>query len=106
MNRFYSLIFIIALSLLSCNKSRKAVWMYYDETNCADKWTYTKNNEMLKDNVTSYLKSQKIKIYEMEIFNHTTAESCTACTCKTGRRYKLKVQRGDVDKAKSQGLFQ
>jgi hypothetical protein len=80
--------------------------MYYDETSCADKWTYSHINEVLKDNVTNYLKSKKIKIYEMEIFNNSDPEACTACTCKTGRRYKLKVQRGDVDKAKGEGLFE
>jgi hypothetical protein len=106
MNRFYLILLVLSLTVVSCNKSRKSVWMYYDETSCADKWTHVNNNEKLKNNVIDYLGTKNIKIYEMEIFVVGNAESCSACTCKTGRRYKIKVQRNDVSKAENEGLYQ
>jgi hypothetical protein len=106
MKKLYAILFLLSIVLFSCTKTRNIAWMYYDETQCADKWAFTNNNEMLKDNVMNYLKSQKVKAYEMEIFNNTAPESCTACTCKTGRRYKIKIRHSDIDEAKRLGLFE
>src|SRR5687767_6820550 len=93
---------IVVLILMSgCGKNATNVqWVYYDETRCADKWTYTNNNEALKQNVISYMKSKGITIHEMEIFNDRTAESCSECYCKSGRRMKCKVKKSDVKEIK------
>lgn len=98
------LILVVTTLLFGCGKSN-VKWVVYDETYCADKWDYNINNEKLKDNVVSYMKSKSIKIYELEIFSDRTAESCSACTCKSGRRFKCKVKKNDVNDAKALGFY-
>ncbi len=105
MNKLYLLLLVFSLALTSCSKQRKSTWMYYDETSCADKWAFHNTNEILKDNAMKYLESKKITVYEMEIFRFTEPETCSACTCKTGRRYKAKVKNGDVKEAKREGFL-
>lgn len=97
---------VVLFSLSGCTKSGNVKWVYYDETQCADKWTYTNNNESLKLNVISYMKSKGITIYEMEIFNDRTAESCTECSCKSGRRLKCKVKKSDLKEIKQEGFYE
>jgi hypothetical protein len=106
MIRYFLLVLTIALFSVSCTKQKQAKWMYYQETICADKWEYTINNEKLKDNVVAYLQTKGVTVYEMEIFRIGEPETCSACTCKTGRRYKLKVKKSDVSDAKSEGLYE
>jgi len=100
----FFLIAIFSLFLLNCSKS-KFVWMYYNETSCSDKWSYDINNEKLKDNVTAYLDSKGIKVLEIEIYVDGTAEVCTACTCKTGRRIKVKVKGREEDNLQGEGFY-
>jgi hypothetical protein len=91
--------------LLSCTKSN-VKWVYYDETRCADKWEYTYNNEKLKENFINYYNSRGIKIYEVEIFNDIAADPCADCTCKTGRRFKSKVKKGDATNLKRESFYE
>lgn len=106
MKKFLLLLFPLLLISAGCNKASKAKWYFYDETKCADRWTKTNNNEALKENVTSYLASQNITIYEMEIFIHQAADECSECSCKSGRRYKVKVKKSDQSKIKEEGFYQ
>jgi hypothetical protein len=102
--RILLFLLILSGSLSDCQSSVQ--WMIYNETYCSDKWTYDINNEKLKDNVVAYLKSNGVKVYEIEIFSDLTPETCTACTCKSGRRIKCKVPRRDVSAAKKQGFYE
>ena len=104
--RLRSLFLILAASFLfaGCGKNQ-FVWMNYDETSCADKWSFDLNNERLKDNVTAYLDSKGIKVLEIEIFVDGTAETCLACTCKTGRRIKCKVKKKEEDNLQGEGFY-
>jgi hypothetical protein len=105
--RSFCFALLIILFSFGCGKNAGNVrWVYYDETKCADKWTTTLNNEALKQNVTSYLQSKGITIYEIEIFNDRTAESCGECYCKSGRRFKAKVRKSDLSEIKSEGFYQ
>jgi hypothetical protein len=92
--------------ITGCGKSAHVRWVYYDETKCGDRWTYTNNNEALKQNIISYMKSKGITIHEMEIFNDRTAESCGECNCKSGRRLKCKVKKSDVKEIKKEGFYE
>src|SRR4051812_38756814 len=87
-------IVLVVLSISACSKSSKVRWVLYDETNCSDKWAYTNNNEVLKDNIVNYMDSKGVKIYEIEIFRIVDAESCSECSCKTGRQVKCKIKKG------------
>ena len=95
----------LSFFMFSCGKNNMK-WLYYDETVCADKWEYNINNERLKDNVTSYFDGKGVRIYEVEIFNDRTAESCLECHCKTGRRVKVKVKKHDVSSMKAENFYE
>lgn len=95
---------VLSLVFSGCTKSNFR-WLYYDETNCADKWEKNIINEKLKDNVVNYLDKQGIKVFEIEIFSDGTADACTDCACKTGRRIKCKVKKRDVSDIKRQGFY-
>jgi hypothetical protein len=104
--------FLFAVSLFtmllvsSCSKYGRVAWVYYDETLCADKWERPLNNERLKDNIVAYFKSRGVRIYELEIYSDRTPDTCSECTCKTGRRVKAKVKGNDVDEMKSENFYQ
>jgi hypothetical protein len=100
------LILFIAIFVAGCNKSSNVRWVYYDETNCADPWAFTNNNEQLKNNVVNYLDGEGVKVFEIEIFRQQPAETCPECTCKTGRQYKLKIKRSDLDNARSKNFYE
>lgn len=104
--RIFSLILILSAFVLGCGKSGNVRWVQYDETYCADRWDYNINNEKLKENITTYLKDQGIKVLELEIFSDRTAETCRECTCKSGRRIKCKIKKRDVKEAKTLGFYE
>src|SRR6187401_3409522 len=90
----FAAIFLVVLFMSGCGKSSNVRWVLYDETNCADKWTFNNNNEILKNNIVEYMDGKGVKIFEIEIFRQVEAESCGECTCKTGRQVKCKVRKG------------
>lgn len=101
-------LFLLAISALffGCSKSGRVRWIHYDETYCSDRWDHNINNEKYKDNVVAYLKKQNVKVLEIEIFTDRTPDSCTDCTCKTGRRVKCKIKRNDLKAAKKEGFYE
>lgn len=101
---FFTLL-LIGILFVNCSKTSNVKWMYYNETQCADKWPFDLNNEKLKQNVTDYLKTKGIKVLEIEIYVDGTAEACTACECKTGRRVKCKVKKREEDNMKGEGFY-
>jgi hypothetical protein len=103
----YRLLTLTLLTVMvSCTKPLSVKWVNYDETNCADKWDYNRNNEVQKEKITAYCKSKGIQIHELEIFNNGVSETCTACECKTGRRIRCKISKGDLKKIKAEGFFE
>jgi hypothetical protein len=106
MFRTFLVLVIISALISGCGKSGNVKWLHYNETNCADKWEKTINNEGLKDNVVAYLDKQGVKVLEIEIFTDIDPDTCTDCTCKTGRRFKIKVKKRDVSKSKSVGFYE
>jgi hypothetical protein len=103
-----SLILILGLfiTLSSCNKKNDYSWYSYDETNCLDAWTFSSNNETLKDNVVSYFKTRDITVYDIEIFVSKDAEPLKDCASKTGRVIKCKVKNRDASSIKNAGFYE
>jgi len=89
----------------SCIKSNGTEWLFYDETSCADAWPFAAVNEKLKENITEHYKEKGIRIYDLEIFVDRTPEVCAACTCKTGRRVKVKVKSRDVEAMQEEKFY-
>lgn len=101
-----SLLFLLVLFFSTCTKPLSVKWVQYDETNCADRWDHVMNNEKQKDIIVSYLKSNGIKVFEIEIFSDKPAEACSSCECKTGRTIKCKIGKRDLNDIKSYGFYQ
>jgi len=89
-------------AMANCN-----VWVYYDETQCSDKWgsAYVSENEK-KQNVTMYLENLNIHIYDILIVNDGMPEFCSACSCKTGFRIHCKVKKDDLSKIKTEKFYE
>ena len=68
-----------------------------------DKWELGRNPI---PNVVEMLEDQGIKVFEIEIFSDRTADNCTECTCKSGRRIKCKVSRRDAKDIKKEGFYE
>lgn len=100
------LLLAIQLLLCSCNKPLKERWVYYDETYCADAWTYSGVNEVLKQNIVDYFKEKNISIYDIEIFVDRQPEQNTSCLNKSGRRVRCKIGKRDLDDIKSHGFYE
>ena len=106
MFRTFLVLLVVSALIFGCGKSGNVRWLHYDETYCADKWEHNINNEKLKDNITAYLEHKGIKVFEMEIFTDRTPDTCTDCTCKSGRRIKAKIRRRDVNDIKKEGFYE
>lgn len=102
------LVVLIGLVLVfsNCAKTGKVYWVYYNQTQCADKWGSYTNNEDLKLKITSYFDSKGVDVYDIEIFSNGVADACLDCTCKTGKRIKLKVRKRDLDEVKQEGFYE
>ena|SRR5688572_28335716 len=97
---------LTAFLFLQCAKSGKTSWVYYNQTQCADKWGSYTSNEDLKSKITTYCDSKSIEVFDIEIFTISEADACLDCTCKTGRRIKLKVMKRDLDEIKTEGFYE
>lgn len=106
LKRIFFAVVIISAVGLACTKPRKIKWVYYDQTICADKWGAYTGNEDLKLKITDYFEGLNIDVYDIEIFNFGTPETCLACTCKTGKTIKLKVKKKDLEDIKKEGFYE
>lgn len=95
------ILFVGIKAFSSCEKITNSTLMYYDETGCMDPWRNANIEESEKTKkIEKYLKDKKIKVFEVNIINDGTMESCEACHCKSGNRVHAKIRERDVNKAK------
>jgi hypothetical protein len=104
-SRLGSLVLILCV-FIQCAKTGKTKWVYYNQTQCADKWGSYTNNEDLKIKITEYFASKGVDVYDVEIFSNGTAEACLECSCLTGKRIKLKIMKRDLDELKEEGFYE
>jgi len=87
---------LLAISVYSCSdRGYYSTEFYYEETYCSDPWqqntTWDNDNE-LKTLISSYLTdSLTIEFSNLRITEEGTPDTCSACTCKTGRYIRLNV---------------
>ena len=83
------------------------VWMYYDETGCADAWGMNNVPEQEKlINIENYLNDLNINIFELEISEDGPPEDCFACSCKTGFVIKCLINGEDVNILIAENFYQ
>jgi len=85
-----------------CGLIFNSVRLKYNETQCANPWTkhYAGPSERY-DVVRDFLKTQDIRIYDLDIKSEGRGESCLACTCLSGDVVYLRTLEDDADIARS-----
>lgn len=103
------LISIIGLTTFnSCGKINDTIWVYYDETKCADPWETNENTSVKVKTkaIENYLENKGVKVFKVKINDDGTAEECKSCFCKTGSRIKCKINEDEIEKMKEEGFYQ
>jgi hypothetical protein len=84
-----------------------AVWVFYDETGCADVWGMNNVSEQEKlINIENYLNDLNVNVFELEIAEDRPPEDCFACSCKTGFVIKCKINPEDLNQLIAEDFYQ
>ena len=82
-------IFILTVALCSCGKPEPSteygdnfVNLSYIQTKCADPWPTGATDSITLVNMANYLESRNLYL---AIRQDNLPDTCTACTCKTGK---------------------
>jgi hypothetical protein len=97
----------VLASVLFTACKKDTTWVYYDETQCMDKWrsSNVSDNEKIK-NVKEYLESKDIQVLNVEILTDGPYVDCDACSCTTGKRIKCEIKESDLEKAINERFYQ
>lgn len=81
------LIILLTPIIFSCTKKTpiQYVSLSHKQTICADLWLTGSSDSLTLVNVAHYLDSLGLYIASLLIKLDNSPESCTACTCKTGK---------------------
>ena len=95
---------MVCVLLTACKE--QTIWVYYDETNCFDKWGNVEVSiKEKKKNIKKYLASKNIIVLKLEITNEGILETCTGCSCTTGNRINCKIYESDLQKAINENFY-
>jgi hypothetical protein len=73
------------------------VWVYYDETYCADSWGVCNVVEQEKIiNIENYFNDLNVEIFEIEISEENAPDDNFGCGNKSGYVIKCKIQEEDI----------
>jgi hypothetical protein len=90
--------------MYACSKNTliedKYVTLSYNQTFCADPWKNLSSDSLTLVNVANYLNSYNLYIAGLNIKQVLPADSCKACTCKTGKTIYVSTFDSDSLKAK------
>ena len=77
-----------------CNNSCNRICMIYEQTGCSDPWKYDLNNDDNQKNILiSYFNNLNISLHKVELDNEGSIDHCRACFCRTGKRFKVLVDK-------------
>ena len=82
--------YLILLTVYSCSKKDpigkdEYANFYYEQTFCSDPWQVGSTDSITLENVAAYLDGQDLYLSDLSIKQTGVAETCYACTCKTGK---------------------
>ncbi|MGV3540851.1 MAG: hypothetical protein ACO1OQ_13640 [Rufibacter sp.] len=82
-----------------------AQWLAYPETQCADPWGYCNKSPDKTVCVKEHLENLGVTVLEVTVKgNLGNGVVCEACSCPSGRTFKVKVYAQDVDKVLAVGF--
>lgn len=82
--------YVVCLAVCSCTKNDpigkdEYTILYYEQTFCADVWETGSTDSITLANVAAYLNEQNLYVADLSIKQTGAAETCYACSCKTGK---------------------
>ena len=96
-------IFLFAF-MSSCQKDdTERSWVYIVPTQCANAWDNL-GLESTEDNLTEYLRSNDIQIYDFKVEVYSFGPFCTACTCPSGIIIQVLIENSDINSIKKLGF--
>jgi hypothetical protein len=101
LNKVFLPLLLLGTILISCNKERKERIFYWNETQCSNPWKLNPpaNDEAIKEAVRKYLNVQGITATAITTeVRDELIQNCEACTCTTGRRIIIHVQKNRASK--------
>lgn len=100
------------ITLFGCTKkepigAHEYIGFVYQQTKCNDAWV-TGNTDSLKlNNVAKYLVSKNLYVSSLTIKQTGITETCSTCTCKTGKLiYVITLNSDNIKAAFTQLGFQ
>lgn len=105
MKKVFLFVLIHAALLIACIKYQPVgdhfITLSYKQTFCSDQWTTDLSSDSLTlIHVRDFLKTKNMFFESLSIKQETAAETCNACTCKTGK--VIYVSTFDNDSCKVQ----
>jgi len=104
MNSKLLIIILFLFFSISCEKELGSkTWAYFNETQCSNPWEQS-NLEGIESRVQEYLKSNGIKVFDINIETVSYGPFCTACFCSSGRLIHVQILDSDIDEIKTLGF--
>lgn len=105
MKGYFPSLFISIVALLACTKKEamgenEYTTLIYQQTFCSDPWTTAASDSLTLNNVQAYINSNNLYLAGLSIKQTSNADTCKACTCKTGKTLFVSTLNSEVLKAK------
>ncbi|RPD50698.1 hypothetical protein [Paracnuella aquatica] len=109
------LTFFVIFAAFACNKNRSVllenkqlsadlVTYAYAQTQCADPWPASTDDNVTAQNVRRYLDSAGVPVSSVNIKKTALEASCLACTCPSGKIIYVTTPNTQVVKARIREL--
>jgi hypothetical protein len=90
MKSYFAILIFSITVLLACAKKDaigkdEYITLTYQQTYCSDRWSTAATDSLTLDNVRTYLHLNGLYISSLSMKQTANADSCKACTCKTGK---------------------
>ena len=76
----------------------------YEQTGCSDPWGYHEKDNQLINQLEVYFLNLGVNLQNVDIEDGGEQQSCLACHCTTGRVFKAKVNREDLNIILAEGF--
>jgi hypothetical protein len=106
------LLLSITIFIFSCEEQAAnleegdTVRMVIQETQCANPWEFSRDQNAYKNHIKSYLQAEGISSENIQILDELPPDTalCMACTCWSGNNIYVSVPASQVDEAEALGF--
>lgn len=94
----------------SAKLNANEIWMCYDETKCENPWNFNwfqkPTEEQILGAIKGDLSGREIIVLEINSFIKKDFISCEACSCSTGKKYYIRVNKSEIEKLKALKFYE